>query len=113
MKRARARNAAITLYHVQIVIAIACISVAASYGQQDESNNPFTNDPTAIAAGKVLYQKTCQACHGGEARGDRGPALTASGDLLALDSGSGKPLWFFQTGGTIASSPMSYSVGGK
>ena len=40
-------------------------------------------------------------------------AATASGDLVALDSGSGKPLWFFQTGGTIAASPMSYSVDGK
>jgi outer membrane protein assembly factor BamB len=40
-------------------------------------------------------------------------AATASGDLVALDSGSGKPLWFFQTGATVASSPMSYSVDGK
>ena len=38
---------------------------------------------------------------------------SASGDLAALDSGSGKPLWFFQTGGTIASSAMSYSVDGE
>jgi len=37
----------------------------------------------------------------------------ASGDLVALDSASGKPLWFFQTGGTIASSAMSYAVDGK
>ena len=34
----------------------------------------------------------------------------ASGDLVALDSAS---LWFFQTGGTIASSAMSYAVDGK
>jgi alcohol dehydrogenase (cytochrome c) len=40
-------------------------------------------------------------------------AATAAGDLVALDSGSGKPLWFFQTGATIASSPISYSVDGK
>lgn len=33
-------------------------------------------------------------------------AATNAGDLVALDSGSGKPLWFFQTGATIASSPM-------
>jgi outer membrane protein assembly factor BamB len=40
-------------------------------------------------------------------------AATDAGDLIALDSGSGKPLWFFQTGATIASSPISYSVDGK
>jgi glucose dehydrogenase len=40
-------------------------------------------------------------------------AATAAGDLVALDSGSGKPLWFFQTGATIASSPISDSVDGK
>lgn len=40
-------------------------------------------------------------------------AATAAGDLVALDSGSGKPLWFFQTGARIASSPISYSVDGK
>ena len=36
---------------------------------------PSAGDPAAIAAGRTLYQQTCQACHGGEARGDRGPAL--------------------------------------
>jgi outer membrane protein assembly factor BamB len=40
-------------------------------------------------------------------------AGTADGDLIALDSKSGKPLWHFQTGGDVNSSPMSYSVGGK
>jgi mono/diheme cytochrome c family protein len=56
------------------------MSAAAASAQQDESNNPFANDPAAIAAGSVLYQKTCQTCHGGEARGDRGRAL-AKGSL--------------------------------
>ena len=37
-------------------------------------------DPAAVAAGRTLYEQTCQACHGGEARGDRGPAL-ASGNF--------------------------------
>jgi len=40
-------------------------------------------------------------------------AGTGDGDLIALDSKSGKALWYFQTGGTINSSPMSYAVGGK
>jgi mono/diheme cytochrome c family protein len=75
MKRARARDAITRFRQVQLVTAIAWVSVAVSFGQQDESNNPFRNDPAAIAAGKALYQETCQACHGEQARGDRGPAL--------------------------------------
>jgi PQQ-dependent dehydrogenase (methanol/ethanol family) len=49
--------------------------VATVRAHQEESNNPFANDPAAIAAGSLRYQQTCQSCHGGEARGDRGPAL--------------------------------------
>jgi PQQ-dependent dehydrogenase (methanol/ethanol family) len=75
MKPATARDAIIVYRRLQIVIAVACVSIAAAYGQQDESNHPFTNDPAAIAAGKLLYQETCQACHGEQAGGDRGPAL--------------------------------------
>ncbi|MGC2400049.1 MAG: PQQ-dependent dehydrogenase, methanol/ethanol family [Acidobacteriaceae bacterium] len=41
----------------------------------DVQKNPFSQDPAAIAAGRKLYEQTCQACHGSEARGDRGPAL--------------------------------------
>jgi PQQ-dependent dehydrogenase (methanol/ethanol family) len=41
----------------------------------DAQKNPFAGNKSAVAAGAVLYQQTCQACHGGEARGDRGPAL--------------------------------------
>ena len=35
------------------------------------------------------------------------------GNFFALDAGSGKPLWDFQTGGAIASNPISFSVDGK
>ncbi len=38
---------------------------------------------------------------------------TGDGNLIALDATTGKSLWHFQTGGTIASSPMSYAVDGK
>ena len=54
-------------------------SVGAASAQQknapDTQKNPFAADPAAITAGRGLYEKTCQTCHGGEARGDRGPAL--------------------------------------
>jgi PQQ-dependent dehydrogenase (methanol/ethanol family) len=40
-------------------------------------------------------------------------AGTREGNAIALDAKTGAPLWKMQTGGTIASSPMSYSVNGK
>jgi alcohol dehydrogenase (cytochrome c) len=39
-------------------------------------------------------------------------AGTREGNMLALEAQSGKLLWKMQTGGTIASSPMSYAVDG-
>ena len=64
--------------------AVGLLTVAGGlriYGQggsgvPDAMKNPFADNPQAAAAGKQLYQQTCQGCHGGEARGDRGPALT-------------------------------------
>jgi len=38
---------------------------------------------------------------------------TADGNLIALDSDSGKPLWHFQTGGRISSSAISYAIDGR
>ena len=38
---------------------------------------------------------------------------TREGNLIALDAKTGKLLWRFQTGASIASSPMSYAVDGK
>lgn len=35
------------------------------------------------------------------------------GNFFALDASSGKPLWDFQTGGAIASNPISFNVDGK
>ncbi len=46
---------------------------------QDRTDiNPMANNPDAVAQGRKLYDQACQACHGGEAKGDRGPALTGS-----------------------------------
>jgi alcohol dehydrogenase (cytochrome c) len=41
----------------------------------DTPLNPYTNDPSAGAAGKALFEGTCAACHGADAGGGRGPAL--------------------------------------
>ena len=63
---------------------VASLMAGTALGQQadmpDAQKNPFAGNPAAVAAGKTLYEQTCQACHGGEARGDRGPAL-ASGNF--------------------------------
>jgi alcohol dehydrogenase (cytochrome c) len=40
-------------------------------------------------------------------------AATREGNLIALDAQTGKLMWRFQTGATIASSPMSYAIDGK
>jgi PQQ-dependent dehydrogenase (methanol/ethanol family) len=40
-------------------------------------------------------------------------AASKDGYLIALDAANGKPLWRYQTGGDIRSSPMSYAVDGK
>lgn len=38
---------------------------------------------------------------------------TAEGNVFALDSSTGKPLWDFQTGATVTSNPVSYELNGK
>jgi len=40
-------------------------------------------------------------------------AATPEGNLIALNARTGAALWRFQTGATIAASPMSYAVDGK
>ena len=35
------------------------------------------------------------------------------GNVVALDARSGEHLWHFQTGATIAASPISYAVDGQ
>ena len=36
----------------------------------DQEKNPFAGDEKAVAAGKVLYEKTCKKCHGPGGKGD-------------------------------------------
>ncbi len=37
--------------------------------------NPLAGDAAAIRAGKKLFADSCEVCHGGDAKGGRGPAL--------------------------------------
>jgi alcohol dehydrogenase (cytochrome c) len=58
-------------------------------GEKDSSAGTL-----ATATGLVFFGDTSQA-------------------LEAVDTTSGKPLWYFTMGQTIHASPMSYSVAGK
>ena len=53
--------------------AVAC-AMAAAIGM----SVPSAQQPDAVAAGRVLYDQTCQSCHGPAGQGDRGPALNTS-----------------------------------
>jgi len=67
----------------------------------DAVKNPMQGNAAAIAAGRQIYTSVCQACHGPEARGDRGPALTGS-----LRHGNSDSEMFRNVRGGIQGTPM-------
>ena len=87
-------------------LLVASLMAGTALGQQaetpDAQKNPFAGDPAAVAAGRTLCEQTCQSCHGGEARGDRGPAL-ASGNFR---HGSGDNALFRTIRSGIPGTPM-------
>jgi mono/diheme cytochrome c family protein len=52
--------------------------VLAQEDRAEAQRNPFAGDASAIAAGKALFDRACQNCHGPAGSGDRGPALTGA-----------------------------------
>ena len=52
--------------------------VLAQEDTAEAQRNPFAGDSSAIAAGKALFDRACQNCHGPAGSGDRGPALTGA-----------------------------------
>src|ERR1700750_96875 len=72
----RRRRNLFSLFRWAIPLGFA-VTLHAQVPETDVQKNPFPPTPATIAAGQKLYQQTCQACHGSEARGDRGPALAA------------------------------------
>src|SRR4029079_12398884 len=65
----------------RVFIAFFVIAGSAAVAQEHTATNgtnPLAGSPAAVAAGERLYRQTCQACHGGQARGDRGPALATN-----------------------------------
>jgi alcohol dehydrogenase (cytochrome c) len=63
-------------FKYRIIAPLAlCFITAVLFAQEhtpEREKNPFSGNPTAIAAGQRLYEQACQACHGGE----RAPALS-------------------------------------
>jgi alcohol dehydrogenase (cytochrome c) len=60
-----------------LILPALCL---AQSDRAEAQRNPFSGNPQAIAAGLTLYNQACVACHGADARGDRGPSLV-SGNL--------------------------------
>src|SRR3954471_11379862 len=56
-------------------IAASAAVLFAQVNQSDTVRNPLGSDAPAVAAGRQLYNQTCQSCHGPDGQGDRGPAL--------------------------------------
>src|ERR1700690_2232316 len=70
------------------LLGVLCLGGPFLLAQDRASDtNPTANNPEAVAAGRRIYDQTCQTCHGGEGRGDRGPALTT--DTFPHGSGDG------------------------
>src|SRR4051812_37913012 len=60
---------------ISACLFLAATGLIAQDHAATNANNPIAGNPGAIASGEKLYKQTCQTCHGGDARGDRGPAL--------------------------------------
>jgi PQQ-dependent dehydrogenase (methanol/ethanol family) len=84
MQKGRLESRNLTLSCVALIwvatlwIGTAPLLAAQASNMPDAMQNPFASDPAAVTAGKTLYEQTCQNCHGAEAAGDRGPALTGN-----------------------------------
>ncbi len=69
------------LFTVSLLLLTAIMGSAFLYQQKewkapasaDAKKNPLTTDATTIAAGKTVYVKECQSCHGKKGKGD-GPS---------------------------------------
>lgn len=60
-----------------VLLAIGSLCFAQS-DRPEAQKNPFSGNVQAVAAGRKLYGQACVACHGVDARGDRGPSLVSN-----------------------------------
>ena len=80
----------------------------------EDSQGVAAIDPETGAV-QWRYQLTQNSLSSGVLATAGGVLFVASreGNFIALDARTGKPLWHFQAGNEIASSPISYAVDGK
>jgi Rieske Fe-S protein/mono/diheme cytochrome c family protein len=67
-----------------------------------ERDNPFGDDPVAVAAGKDLYAASCGGCHGGQGEGNGIPTMPPP-SAFAVDQSAwtdGYLYWRIETGAT-------------
>lgn len=60
------------------LLVLTALAASAQEHSPEREKNPFANNRTAADAGKRIYDQTCQACHGANGRGDRGPSLAGT-----------------------------------
>jgi PQQ-dependent dehydrogenase (methanol/ethanol family) len=59
-----------------LVLCVFAVATALLLAQQaNTTRNPLGTSAAAIAAGRVVFDQTCQSCHAPGGTGDRGPAL--------------------------------------
>jgi mono/diheme cytochrome c family protein len=69
-------NSRSPLVRVAVLAVMLGIVVAACGGTNDGSTGISVQNSDLVAAGDVLYQSKCAACHGNDLRGtDKGPSL--------------------------------------
>jgi len=81
-------------------------------------NEPASGAVVAVdpASGNTRWRfEMVQAPSGGMLATAGGLVFTGDsfGYLIALDAKTGKPVWRFQTGGSIVAPPVSFAIGGK
>jgi putative heme-binding domain-containing protein len=67
--------------------AALVLTAGAEPGAQSATTNPRAGDADAIRGGTALYRARCANCHGMDARGVRGPDLTATWAAGRSDDG--------------------------
>jgi mono/diheme cytochrome c family protein len=102
----------------RLTLVVLCLSTtflfAAATGawlrsvpQQERARiNPYAEDANAVAAGAILYKRSCSSCHGGDAQGiGRRPSLRTARVHEATD---GELHWLL-TNGNLARGMPSWS----
>src|SRR5690349_824487 len=97
-RRTRIRRMSVAPSSVPLLLWLGTVLLSAAatvltYGSealllayQDQVKNPLEGNAAAIATGAALFRDVCATCHGLDAKGVRGPDLTALWVSGATDS---------------------------